>query len=242
MLHKLEFLPELRHVFKWLEKQRVIITALLIAVLGIGLYFALIASPEDYQQGDSVRIMYIHVPAAWMAMGIYSLITMASISSFIWKNQYWFITAHAAAPIGMMFTLLCMITGAIWGKPTWGAWWVWDARLTSVFILFFIYLGYYLLALEAHANEAFNKIAAVFAIVGAINLPIIKFSVEWWNTLHQPASVTRFDAPAIHSSMLTPLFIMFAAYVLFFIIVLTLQFNRIHLMRKISRLESTLTT
>jgi heme exporter protein C len=181
-----------------------------------GLYLALIASPVDYQQGDTVRIMYIHVPAAWMCMGAYSFIAGASFVSLIWKHPLADVSARAAAPIGALFTLICLVTGSLWGRPTWGTYWVWDARLTSVLVLLFIYLGYMALwsAIEDRARAA--KACAVLALVGAVNLPIIKFSVDWWNTLHQPASVFRRDGPTIHPDMLTPLLVMAAAYMGYF--------------------------
>ena len=185
-----------------------------------GLYLALFASPPDYQQLETVRIMYVHVPSAWMAMFIYSSIAISSAMALIWKHPLADLIAKASAPVGAGFTLICLVTGALWGKPMWGTWWVWDARLTSVLILFFLYLGYIAL------NNAFDdpargaKASAVLALVGAVNLPIIKFSVDWWNTLHQPASVTRLDAPAIHSSMLWPLLLMAVGFTLFYVTIL----------------------
>jgi heme exporter protein C len=185
-----------------------------------GLYLALFASPPDYQQLESVRIMYVHVPSAWMAMFVYSSIAISSAVALIWKHPLADLIAKASAPVGAGFTLICLVTGSLWGKPMWGTWWVWDARLTSVLILFFLYLGYIAL------NNAFDdpargaKASAVLALVGAVNLPIIKFSVDWWNTLHQPASVTRLDAPAIHSSMLWPLLLMAMGFTLFYVTIL----------------------
>ena len=180
--------------------------------LGAGLYFALFSSPPDYQQGETVRIMYVHVPAAWMAMFCYVVMAAASASSLIWRHRVADLAAKATAPVGAAFTLLALVTGSLWGKPMWGTWWVWDARLTSVLILFFLYLGYIALqnAFDDPARGA--RAAAILAVVGVINVPIIKFSVDWWNTLHQPASLTRLDGPAIHSSMLTPLLLMALGY------------------------------
>jgi heme exporter protein C len=177
-----------------------------------GLYYALVASPADYQQGESVRIMYVHVPAAWMAMMCYSGMAVASVAGFIWKHPLADIAARSTAPIGAAFTFLALVTGSLWGKPMWGTWWAWDARLTSVLILFFMYLGYIALwnAIEDKTRAA--KIAAIACLVGFINIPIIKFSVDWWNSLHQPASVMRGDGPTIHGSMLTPLLLMAVAY------------------------------
>ena len=182
-----------------------------------GLIVGLFFSPEDYQQGDSVRIMYVHVPAAWMAMGAYTFIAAMSVIAFVWRHTLADIAARAAAGPGAVFTALALVTGAVWGKPTWGAWWVWDARLTSVLVLLFIYLGY--IAIWRTVDEAARaaRFARIFALLGFINIPIIKFSVDWWNSLHQPASILRADGPTIHSSMLTPLFAMIIAYSALFI-------------------------
>ena len=191
--------------------------------LASGLYFGLFVAPADYQQGETVRIMYVHVPSAWMVMFIYSSIAIASAMALIWKHPLADLIGKASAPVGAGFTVICLVTGSLWGKPMWGTWWVWDARLTSVLILFFLYLGYIAL------NNAFDdpvrgaKASAVLALVGAINLPIIKFSVDWWNTLHQPASVTRLDAPAIHSSMLWPLLLMALGFTLLYFLILILR-------------------
>ena len=189
-------------------------------LLAVGLYLALVVSPPDYQQGETVRIMYVHVPAAWMAMGCYTTIFAASIASIVWRHPLADSAGRSAAPIGAMFTAVFLITGSLWGRPTWGAWWAWDARLTSVLILLFIYLGYIALwsMIEDRARAA--RAAAIFAIVGFINIPIIKFSVDWWSSIHQKASVSKFGKPSIHPDMLTPLLIMGAAYLLYFITVL----------------------
>ncbi|MEM6413600.1 MAG: heme ABC transporter permease [Pseudomonadota bacterium] len=180
--------------------------------LTTGLYFALFASPADYQQGDTVRIMYVHVPAAWMALLCYTAMAASSLTGFVWKHPLADVAAKATAPIGAVFTLLALITGAIWGKPTWGTWWVWDARLTSVLVLFFLYLGYISVwtAIEEPTRAA--RVAAIVCLVGFVNVPIIKFSVDWWNSLHQPASIIRADGPSIDSSMLTPLLLMALGY------------------------------
>lgn len=185
--------------------------------LGVGLYLALFVSPADYQQGESVRIMYVHVPAAWMAMFVYANLALAAAASLVWRHPLADAAGRAIAPLGAAFTLLCLATGSLWGKPMWGTWWAWDARLTSVLILFFVYLAY--MALNAAFDDATRgaRASAVLALVGAVNLPIIKFSVDWWNTLHQPASLTRLDAPAIHSSMLWPLLAMALGYTLLFV-------------------------
>jgi heme exporter protein C len=186
----------------------------------VGLYLALVAAPPDYQQGDAARIMYVHVPAAWMAMFVYGSMAMASAVAFIWKHPLADVAAKASAPIGAVFTALALVTGMLWGQPMWGTWWVWDARLTSVLILFFLYLGYIVLwsAIEEPTRAA--RAARILALVGAINLPIIKFSVDWWNTLHQTASVFRTDGPTMPASMLTPLLTMGLAYTLLYVALL----------------------
>lgn len=178
--------------------------------LAYGLYLSLLASPPDYQQGETVRIMYLHVPSAWLCMMIYGIMALCSAFWLIWKHPLADVMARNAAPIGAAFTLVVLITGSLWGKPMWGSWWVWDARLTSVLVLFFLYLGYIALTAVDVIDDKNRNAAAILSLLGAINLPIIKFSVDWWNTLHQPASVLRLDGPAIHSSMLWPLFTMFA--------------------------------
>jgi len=182
-----------------------------------GLYYALLDAPPDYQQGETVRIMFVHVPAAWMAMASYSFIAMASVVGLIWRHPVADLAAKAAAPVGAAYTFLALVTGSLWGEPMWGTWWVWDARLTSVLVLFFLYLGYIGLweAIEDHQKAA--RATAILAIVGLVNLPIIKFSVDWWNTLHQPASVARLDGPSIHVSILIPLLIMALAYTSLFV-------------------------
>jgi len=192
-------------------------------LLGLGLYFALFASPGDYQQGETVRIMYVHVPSAWMALFCYTSLAAAAASSLIWRHPLADVAAKATAPVGACFTFLALATGSLWGKPMWGTWWVWDARLTSVLILFFLYLGYMAL------NNAFDdpgrgsRASAILALVGFVNVPIIKFSVDWWNTLHQPASVVKMDGPAIHPSMLTPLLLMALGFTTYYIWVLLLR-------------------
>ncbi|MCI5050349.1 MAG: heme ABC transporter permease [Rickettsiales bacterium] len=191
------------------EKITPLMLILMVILLGAGLYFAMIESPPDYQQGEMVRIMYIHVPAAWLSMLIYGIMALASGSYLIWKHPLADLVARNAAPIGCAFTLITLVTGSLWGKPMWGAWWVWDARLTSVLILFFLYLGYIGITQVDIIDEGNRKIAAIMSVFGAVNLPIIKFSVEWWNTLHQPASVFRLDGPTIDGSMMTPLMLMF---------------------------------
>ena len=198
-------------------------TAATLALFVIGIYFALFASPADYQQGETVRIMYVHVPSAWIAMGCYTFIAVMSAVALIWKHPLADIAARAAAPLGAGFTLIVLITGSLWGKPTWGTWWVWDARLTSVLVLFFLYLGHIALTNAFDNPQRGARAAAVLALVGFVNIPIIKFSVDWWNTLHQPASITRLDAPAIDPAMLTPLLVMALAFTAYFITMLLVR-------------------
>ena len=184
-----------------------------------GLWLALIGSPPDYQQGDTVRIMYVHVPSAWMAMQIYAFMAVASLVGLVWRHALADLAAKAAAPLGAGMTLVALATGSLWGQPMWGTWWVWDARLTSMLVLLFLYLGYMALwsGMDDPARAA--RAARILALVGSVNLPIIKFSVDWWNTLHQPASVLRMDGPTIDSAMLWPLFVMAAAFQLWFVTV-----------------------
>ncbi len=191
-----------------------------IGLFAVGLWLALVASPRDYQQSDTVRIMYVHVPAAWMAMFVYANLALASAVALVWRHPLAEVAARQMAPIGACFTALCLVTGSLWGKPMWGTWWVWDARLTSVLILFFLYLGYIALANAFDDETRGTRAAAILALVGLINLPIIKFSVEWWNTLHQPASVAKLGGPSIHPSMLVPLLVMGAAFTAYFVTIL----------------------
>ena len=185
-------------------------------VLALGLWMAF-AAPEDYQQGITVRIMYIHVPFAWLAMMCYSIMSVSAIGTLVWRHPLADVSLKAAAPIGATFTALCLVTGSIWGKPMWGTWWVWDARLTSVFVLFLMYLG--IMALTRAIDDASKaaRAAAIITLVGFVNIPIIKFSVDWWNTLHQPASVFRMDGPTIDPSMLWPLMVMALGFTLLFL-------------------------
>ncbi len=203
----------------------------------VGLYLGLVASPPDYQQGEAVRIMYVHVPAAWMAMGVYGFMAMSSAVYLIWKHPIADVAARSAAPLGAVYTLICLLTGAIWGKPMWGAWWVWDARLTSVLILFFLYIGYMALAHTLDDSARLRKACAILALVGFANLPVIRFSVQWWNTLHQPASVIRSGGASIHDPlMLSALFVMAGAYLSLFIVLLAARMRTELLQVKIRRL------
>ncbi len=194
-----------------------------IALAMTGLYLGLIVAPPDYQQGDAQRIMYVHVPAAWMSMFVYGSMAIASAVAFIWKHPLADVAAKASAPIGAVFTALALVTGMLWGQPMWGTWWVWDARLTSVLILFFLYLGYIVLwsAIEEPTRAA--RAARILALVGALNIPIIKFSVDWWNTLHQTASVFRVSGPTMPAAMLTPLLIMGLAYTVLYVALLLVR-------------------
>ncbi len=198
---------------------------LFVIVLSVGLVEALILSPEDYKQSDAVRIMYVHVPAAWISLGIFSFITILSISGFIFKNKNFFLISKSLAPSGFVFNIIALVTGSIWGKPTWGTWWAWDARITSMLILALFY-ALYLISWRIYENEEkVFKISTFITILGIINVPIIKYSVDWWNTLHQPASINILSKSSIHSSMLYPLFIMTAAFALFSLLIFLMKYN-----------------
>ena len=198
---------------------------LFIVVLAIGLMEALIFSPEDYKQSEVVRIMYVHVPAAWISLGIFSSLGLLSVGSFIFKNKNFAIISKSLAPSGFVFNIIALVTGSIWGKPTWGTWWAWDARITSMLILALFY-GMYLLAWRIYEDkEQVIKITSIIAILGVINVPIIKFSVDWWNTLHQPASINILSETSIHLSMLIPLGIMTAAFTLFSLLIFLMKYN-----------------
>jgi heme exporter protein C len=200
-------------------------------LLACGLWLALIVSPQDYQQGETVRIMYVHVPSAWLAMAGYLLVAVSSFGFLVFRHPLADVSATAAAPLGAAFTFLALVTGAIWGKPTWGTYWYWDARLTSVLILFFLYLG--LIALRASLDDEATaaKLTAILGVVGVIILPVIRFSVDWWNTLHQPASIIRSGGPAIHASILAPLLVCALGFTLLFI-ALHLQAMRNEILRR----------
>ena len=184
-------------------------------MISLGLYYGLFDSPKDYQQGDAVRIMYVHVPSAWLASFLYFSLAVSCIFYLVWKHPLADLIANAIAPIGLIFSILTLITGSLWGKPMWGTWWVWDARLTSMLILFFFYLGFILLSNAFERKIDGSKTASVLAIIGLINLPIIKFSVDWWHTLHQPSSILRMDGPSIDKEMLFPLSLMMVGFSLF---------------------------
>ena len=185
-----------------------------IILFSLGLLFSFYLSPDDYQQGSTVRIMYVHVPSAWLALLTYVIMTLYSIAALAFRIPFGFIINTAVAPVGAVFTLICIISGSLWGKPMWGTWWVWDARLTSVAILFILYLLIIFMNLSFENRIVREKVVAIFVIVGSINLPIIKFSVDWWNTLHQPATISKLSKPSIDPSMMTPLIIMTFAFMM----------------------------
>jgi heme exporter protein C len=192
------------------------LAAATLILFAFGIYQAVLA-PDDYQQGATAKIMFIHVPAAWLAMGCWTIMTIAALGTLVWRHPLADVAAKAAAPIGAAFTLICLVTGSLWGRPMWGTYWVWDARLTSVLVLFLMYLGVIALWRTIDEPSRAARAAAVLILVGAVNIPIIKFSVDWWNTLHQPASVMRLGAPTIDPSILRPLLIMGLAYLLLFL-------------------------
>jgi heme exporter protein C len=208
-----------------------------VIALTTGLVFAFYLSPNDYQQGSTVRIMYVHVPSAWLALLTFFIMTVYSIIGLAFKTPFSFIVNTAVAPIGATFTLICLITGSLWGKPMWGTWWVWDARLTSVAILFMLYLIIIFLKNSFTNDSLGEKITAIFIIVGSINLPIIKFSVDWWNTLHQKSSIGFLEAPSIHYSMLIPLCIVFLGFLFYFLSVFLIRFRKEFLNIKIENLH-----
>ncbi|MCA0400839.1 MAG: heme ABC transporter permease [Proteobacteria bacterium] len=219
---------------RWLLGPLVVLT---IAAFGYGLYLAFAASPADYQQGETVRIMYIHVPAAWLSLFVYAGMAVSALGTLVFRHPMADVAQKAAAPIGAGFTLICLVTGSIWGKPMWGTWWEWDARLTSVLILFLLYLGIIALwrAIEEPARAA--RAVAILTLVGVVNLPIIKFSVDWWYTLHQPASVFRMGGPTIHPTMLAPLFVMALGYLALYLVLLIVRMKTELLERRIERLQ-----
>ena len=212
-------------IFQITSKAPKYILFLFVIVISVGLTEALVLSPEDYKQSDAVRIMYVHVPAAWISLGIFSSITFLSISGFIFKNKNLFLIAKSLAPSGFVFNIIALVTGSIWGKPTWGTWWAWDARITSMLILALFY-AMYLISWRIYKNEEkVFKISTIITILGIINVPIIKYSVDWWNTLHQPASINILSKSSIHSSMLFPLLIMTAAFALFSLLIFIMKYN-----------------
>ncbi len=212
-------------IFKITSKAPKYVLFLFIIVLSIGLMEALFLSPEDYKQSHSVRIMYVHVPSAWLSLGIFSVIAFFSLGIFIFKNKNFSLIAKSLAPIGFIFSIIALVTGSIWGKPTWGTWWAWDARITSMLILALFYLMYLLSWKIFQNQDKAIKISSIIAILGFINIPIIKFSVDWWSTLHQSSSIKILSKTSIHSSMLIPLAIMTAAFTLFSILIFLMKYN-----------------
>ncbi len=221
-------------MFKYFEPNKIFLVTskapkyvlfLFIVIFSIGLAEALILSPEDYKQSHSVRIMYVHVPAAWISLGTFSAITLLSLVGYIFKIRNFFLISKSLAPSGLVFNIIALVTGAIWGKPTWGTWWAWDARITSMLILALFYIMY-LVAWRIFENKdkAF-KVTTIITIFGIINVPIIKYSVDWWNTLHQPASISMLSESSIHVSMMTPLLIMTAAFALFSLLIFLMKYN-----------------
>tara|TARA_B100000513_G_scaffold372_1_gene341 strand:+ start:291 stop:998 length:708 start_codon:yes stop_codon:yes gene_type:complete len=218
-------LLEPNRIFSITSKAPKYVLLLFILVVSIGLTEALILSPEDYKQSHSVRIMYVHVPAAWISLGIFSTITILSIVGYIFKIKNFFLISKSLAPSGFLFNVIALVTGSIWGKPTWGTWWAWDARITSMLILALFYLMYLIAWRIYEDKEQVFKVTSIITILGIINVPIIKYSVDWWNTLHQPASINILSKSTIHSSMLVPLLIMTAAFALFSLLIFLMKYN-----------------
>ena len=212
-------------IFKITSKAPKYVLFLFIVVLSVGLVEALVISPEDYKQSDAVRIMYVHVPAAWISLGIFSSITLLSFCGFVFRNKNFFLISKSLAPSGFVFNIIALVTGSIWGKPTWGTWWAWDARITSMLILALFYAMYLIVWRIYDKEEKVYKISTFITILGIINVPIIKYSVDWWNTLHQPASINILSKSSIHSSMLYPLLIMTAAFALFSLLIFLMKYN-----------------
>ncbi len=218
-------LLEPNRIFSITSKAPKYVLLLFILVVSIGLTEALVFSPEDYKQSHSVRIMYVHVPAAWISLGIFSTITILSIVGYIFKIKNFFLISKSLAPSGFIFNIIALVTGSIWGKPTWGTWWAWDTRITSMLILALFYLMYLIAWRIYEDKEQVFKVTSIITILGIINVPIIKYSVDWWNTLHQPASINILSKSTIHSSMLLPLLIMTAAFALFSLLIFLMKYN-----------------
>ena len=212
-------------IFSITSKAPKYVLFLFIVILSIGLTEALILSPEDYKQSHSVRIMYVHVPAAWISLGIFSAITFLSIVGYIFKIRNFFLIAKSLASSGLVFNIIALVTGSIWGKPTWGTWWAWDARITSMLILALFYIMYLVAWRIFEDSDKAFKVTSIITILGIINVPIIKYSVDWWNTLHQPASINILSKSSIHISMLFPLITMTAAFALFSLLILLMKYN-----------------
>ena len=218
-------LLSLGNIFFWIEKLTKFINSIFFVLLLVALSFALILSPPDYLQGDSVRIMYVHVPSAWIGLASFTSIALLSIANFLFKIKNIKLITKSIAPIGLMFTCLAIVTGSLWGQPTWGTWWAWDARITSMLILALFYIGFIAAHKFISEQERANKISSIVAIIGLINVPIIKYSVEWWNTLHQPASIKLTGSSTIHSSMLMPLILMFFVLLLYCALIFLMKYK-----------------
>ena len=212
-------------IFNWIEKLIGFINSIFFPLLIIALMFALLLSPPDYLQGDSVRIMYVHVPSAWIGLASFTSLALLSILSFIFKIKNLNLVTKSIAPIGLLFTLLAIVTGSLWGKPTWGTWWAWDARITSMMVLSIFYILLILSHKLIEQEDKANKVSNIIAIVGLINIPIIKYSVDWWNTLHQPSSIKLDGTSAIHSSMLLPLMLMLLVLLLYCALILLMKYK-----------------
>ena len=224
------FLRFARKIFPW-------VTALAIVCIVVGLVLGLAVAPADFRQGDAYRIIFIHVPSSWMALMIYVIIAVASAAGFIWRHPLADLVAKSSAPIGACFTFLSLVTGSLWGEPMWGTWWVWDARVTSMLVLFFLYLGY--IALNSAYDDPTKgaRASAILALVGIVNIPIVKFSVDWWNTLHQPATLSKFDRPSMDSSMIAPLLLMAVGFIAFYLVVLIIRLRSEIAARRIRNLR-----
>lgn len=211
--------------------------ALAAVLFAIGLPWGLLYSPPDYQQGETVRIMYVHVPAAWWSLGIYAFMGVASFVGLVWRHALADVAARAAAPIGAAFAGLCLVTGSLWGAPTWGTWWEWDGRLTSMLILFVIYLGYLALWGAIEDEDKAARLAGILCLAGLINLPVVHFSVDWWSTLHQPSSILRAGGPSIDPSLLIPLFVMAAGFTVLFVLLHLIAMRAEILRRRVQALR-----
>jgi heme exporter protein C len=213
------------NIYILIEKLIKFINSVFFLILVIGLTFALVLSPLDHLQGDAVRIMYVHVPSAWIGLACFSLITLLSALNFIFKIKIFYFINKSIAPIGLLFTCLAIVTGSLWGQPTWGTWWAWDARLTSMIVLMLFYVLYILTFKLLNKEELIIKVSSIIAIIGSINLPIIKYSVEWWSTLHQPASIKITGSSSIHSEMMLPLMVMLVVFLLYAALIFLMKYK-----------------
>jgi heme exporter protein C len=213
------------NIYPLIQKLIKFINSIFFLILAIGLTFALVLSPPDYLQGDVVRIMYVHVPSAWLGLACFSLITLLSVLNFVFKIKNFYFINKSIAPIGLLFTCLAIITGSLWGQPTWGTWWAWDARLTSMVVLMFFYVFYILTFKLLKKEELIIKVSSIIAVIGSVNLPIIKYSVEWWATLHQPASIKITGSSSIHSAMIVPLMVMLLVFLLYAALIFLMKYK-----------------